>query len=129
MSPLEAGPCPKRRTGVGQRGLVFLDHQVGRIGRQRLALEPRGAEEGRVGEQEMPVAVGHREAERELVEQRLQLRRAGLRFRAPAAADPDPAIEQQHQRGRLVGRRIVGFGRAATWTSVCGEPLRPSRAK
>ena len=129
MSPLDAGPWPKRRTASDIAVLSCRTTRSEGYGGM-LAVDPGGAAERRVGEQEVPVAVGHRQAERELLEQPFELRRLAARLAAPAA-EADAAVEQHHQRGRLARRaRSPASGSASgTLTSVCGLPLRPSRAK
>ena len=59
----------------------------------------------------MAVAIGHRQAHGELLEQRFELRRLSARLVAPAA-QAHAVVDQQHQGRRLVGLdlRRVGFG-------------------
>ena len=59
---------------VDQRSLVFADHQIGRIGRQRLAFNACCALECRIGKQEPPVTIRQRQTQRQLRQQRLKLR-------------------------------------------------------
>ena len=88
---------------IGQRGLVLAGDEIGREGGQSPPLAADGAQEGVVGEQEAPVAVGHGKAERKLREQRVELRHARLRRTIEARTDADTRIDQQQQqRGRLV---------------------------
>ncbi len=90
---------PEAPDRVGHRRLVLADDEVRGIGRH-LAGDPGSPPEGRVGEQKMAVAVGHRQAERQLLEQALELRRLPAALAGPAP-QPDTAVEQHHQRGRL----------------------------
>ena len=85
---------------IGDRRLVFLDHEIAGIGRHRCALDPGGDAERAVHGQEAAVAIDQREADRQDFEQRLEV---GAVERAPAVG-----IDQQIGAGPAVSARIDG---------------------
>ena len=101
------GALPETTHRIGHRRLVARDHQVGWVRRQGTPLQTRRTNESRIGEQEMPVAVGHGEAQRQLFKQRFQLGRlTTLLARQPAKRGS--RVEQQHQHRFLSCRIAAG---------------------
>ena len=106
--------------GVGDRRLVLLDDEVAGIDRLGIALDARGAAEGLVHRQEAAVAVDQRQADRQHVEQRLEVGRAARCFRAveqQEGARParlrriDRHMHRAQRRRRPRPRRASGTGR------------------
>ena len=96
---------------VGDRRLVLLDDQIAGIGRHVASpLIPRGAAERLVHGQEAAVAVDQREAERQHVEQRLDVGRTGQarRRRAGRTSGACPAPPSR-------------VGSSGTWTTRSGR--------
>ncbi len=120
------GALPVAAHRIGHRGLVRRDDEVGRVRRDVLAFRNTGGvAKCRVGEQEMAVAVGHRQPDRQLFEQRLELRglaavrcpsrRRRRRCRPAASATaPDRPESRSGEPGRPAG---PGRGSEA---SLCG---------
>ena len=98
---------PEAADSIRQGTLVFLHHQIGRVGRRRLAFAQGGAHEGGIGEQQPPVAISHGEAERKLGQQGFEVRRGSADF-AATSAQPRAGISEQQQRGRGGGIGIAG---------------------
>ena len=88
----EAADC------IRNRALVFLHHQIGRIGWRHLTLTPGSAHEGRIGKQQPPVAIGHGQPQRQVAQQGFKVRHGGCTLNR-AATNADACFNQQHQRG------------------------------
>ena len=93
----------KASYGVGDRRLVFGDDKVGGKLGQTGFFPIDSAQERLIGEQEAAVAVGQRQPQRQCRKQGFELRNRRAPAALPRAADPHAAVDQQHQRRRLVG--------------------------
>ncbi len=101
--------------GVGNRGLVFLDHEVARIGWHCLDRDSARLAERLVHGQETPVAIDQRETDRQHLQQYLDVGRAGKAW-------PFVGIKQQQGRRRRSPARLDRHVDHAQRASI--RPLR-----